>query len=650
MKTTMKKLAAYLLALLLVIQMVPAFADPYYSHVITNQSEYRDMLEITSSTDRIPVGHTITLETPEGYDKLTWESDYPDIASVENGVVTANAPGTVKIWASQKEEDNSVIKASIVLKVFGESAPADNSQSGSNQEETQPEKIVIVIKGAKDKIEYDGAEHTYSGYTVEPESEASNITLLHPEKIAVTGKDCKAYPVELSEDDFQYTGEARAQLIVSGGFLQIKPAGITIKTDDKQMFEGREEPEYTITVTGLAEGDTIDFSEMEYSTLPSDQGILIVPDIDKGAIIGNYKVKEIKYGKLTVIGPKPLYNIAKIGNTYYRLAKTSIWTAKDPVKDKNGNLNASDYTVDGYDFSDLTITVDGKEYVYNSKANSAAIINGANYYEVNKNATVSIVKKKIGALDGNKNPRWLVPENQRYDDPNETDSIHRDFTIVLHENTIKVEDYPIYTMLSVDGSNDYYKLPTTTIRAKALDQIKNGVVNEGEYILERYDFSGTVVTIDGVEYKYNDGSLDEYENYFTVTFFDVEKVDWFNRNDSWFKKRESWLDGAFEAYGTLPNKTTALHANYKATTHKAEERIRSVTISSDWPKGVLAYTGARITLTATLDGFSDNVTLQWERSTNGTDWEPIAGETGITYTYILDDSTAPYVWRVVAED
>ena len=130
----------------------------------------------------------------------------------------------------------------------------------------------------------------------------------------------------------------------------------------------------------------------------------------------------------------------------------------------------------------------------------------------------------------------------------------------------------------------------------------------------------------------------------------MEKVDYFNRNSETYKDKNTWLDGAFEEYGNLPNTTKALHANYKATTHKGKERPRSVTIVSDWPEGRIAYPGAEITLTATAVGFSENVRYQWQRSAGNDVWEDIPGETGITYTYILDDSTAQYSWRVAAED
>ena len=208
----------------------------------------------------------------------------------------------------------------------------------------------------------------------------------------------------------------------------------------------------------------------------------------------------------------------------------------------------------------------------------------------------------------------------------------------------------VYNMLSVDGNRNYYKLRSGTITAPPLDKQSNGSVDKGKYILTDYDFTNVVITIDGVDYKYNDGSLDEYENYFTVVFDEVQKVNTFNRDGNYFKNRDTWLDGSFEEYGTLPNNTTAYHANYNATTHKAVERPRSVTIASDWPEGVIAYPGAKITMTATLEGFVGDYTLQWQFSTDKEHWNDIDGANALTYTYTLDETTATYYWRIVADD
>ena len=77
---------------------------------------------------------------------------------------------------------------------------------------------------------------------------------------------------------------------------------------------------------------------------------------------------------------------------------------------------------------------------------------------------------------------------------------------------------------------------------------------------------------------------------------------------------------------------------------------RKVTISMDWPSDKIAYPGAVITLTAHLEGFSENVELQWQHSTDQNNWIDVEGANEITHTFTLDAETATYYWRVVADE
>ena len=666
MKTKMKKTAAYLLALLLVIQMVPAFADTIYSESYTQDNvNYRDAIEITPAMDAdiLKVGMTNQLSVQDGYTKISWASDHPEIATVDStGLVEAVGPGKVTITVISEGQYKDTISFKVVADTKAEEPKTDpaaqGEESGNNQGEAQAqdEKIIIFIKGNKTKTEYNGQiqKNTYTVTT-------SNDALFDESKLTMTAdhlgqaKDCGVEQDTMSETDFAYDGNA--EIVVSNGWIQIKPAQIEIKADDITIDEG-ETPVFTASVTGgLAEGDTLDISNIKLETQEANGETLIVPDISAGDIIGNYKVKTVFPGKLTVrkMLEYPLYNLAEINNTWYRLGKTTIRTQKtldEYIKGLNNNntklVNKEEYQADSYDFDDLEIEVNGKKYVYNCEKNAEAIVRGANYYTASiKN--VEAVKNKIGGMNG-PNPRWLIPDDQRFGDPNETSGFHMNYKITLSENKTVTTVQTVYNMLSVDGNTNYYKLRSGTITAKPLDKQNNGSVKKGEYLLEGYDFSNVTVTIDGVEYKYNDGSLDEYENYFTVEFDEVQKVNYFNRDAKWFKKAEGWLDGAYEEYGSLPNETVAYHANYNATTHKAEKREKSVTISSDWPEGKIAYSGAKITLTAELQGFSENVTLQWQYSTDLENWIDEPGANAISYTYILDETTAYYYWRVSADD
>ncbi len=669
MKNILKKTAAILAVLLMLVQMIPVTAETYSSGIVVGGMQgYRELLEIVASKGTfVLVGQTLALDVNEGYDSVKWTSENTELATIdENGLLTALKAGKVKVLAEQDGQSASAVVTVIDPDPLMEEAQQGNpagtgpesteeptgESDPEGQEPARKQYAIIVINGESSRHVYDGEEHTLDTFVATSNQDffdASKVRVVG--EIGVSATDCGTYELKLKETDFAYDDpNVVATFVVNNGWMKITRAKVTVTADSLEKMAGEDDPELTATVEGLYGEDTVAY---EFDRFPGETPGEYVIDVVGAAKQGNYSVS-FAAGVLTIkkaLNEYPLYNIVKINGTYYRLTKTTILSDKDPEKDAACILNAEDFIAEDYDFANLEIEIGGKKYVYNCKENAEAIVMGANYYEISKAGVVSIVKGKIGAINKSTNqPNWLIPEEDRYMDKNETDSIHRDFEIRLCNGKTPAVEQTVYNMLSVDGNASYYKLRTSTIKAQPLDKLKNGKVNDGEYLLEPYDFTNVTVTIDGVEYKYNDGSLGEYDNYFTVEFYNVEKVDYFNRDNAWFTKMDTWLDGAYEEYGTLPNKTTAIHANYKATTHKAKERTRGVSISSDWPEGKIAYPGAIITLTATPFGFGENVRYQWQRSAGNDIWEDIPGETGVTYTFILDDSTAHYIWRVVADE
>jgi hypothetical protein len=612
---------------------------------------YRDTLEImSSSTDgKLPsmiyVNSTLQLKATDGYTDLVWSSENSDVAVVDDGLVTAVKAGRVKITVTSGEYSDSII-----LQVVGEAA-----EEQAQEEETG--KTVIIINGGKTKTEYNGQEHKNEFTAVTDKGE--NVTdSVHLTETGIahqaTATNCGTVKDAYDPSDFVYDGDANAEFVVSNGWLQIKPLPIKIKANDITVNEG-EEPQYSAYVSeGLLEGDTIDLSAVTFET----SGSAIIPVVNQGEVIGNYRIAKALAGTLTVISlrEETLYNLAEINGTWYRLAKGTFKTALDDVSKYFGKtIDKAYYPEDNYNFDDLDITVNGKTYVYKCAKNAEAIVNGADYYTASvKN--FEAIKNKIGGLDGNKNPRWLIPEDQRYNDKNETNSFHLNYTIKLFDKNDKLETQDLYNMLSVDGNMDYYRLKRTSIAAKPFSTYKSiQTVNAGEYIIADYDFTNVVVVIDGESYKYSDHELTgEYESYFTVKFDKVMTQERINGNDTWYNDDLGWLDGSKEQYGTLPNQTLGFHANYNATTHKGTKRTKSIALHSDWPEDKLGYVGLKITLTAELTGFDGLIEgkdykLKWQYTTDKQNWIDVGAE-GDTYTFTLDETTTRYTWKVVAVD
>ena len=273
MKINMKKLAAWMLALLLVFQMIPAmsFAVEAKITIISNtvdfdEDDYRDKLKITSDTSIVQAGSEIQMQAPADY-TLKWESSKPEIASVdENGVVTGHAEGRVKITAKEEGQDGTY-QDSLILKVIGseEATPEvvtavednDNPENEPAATTTEKAKVIVITINKKDKETYNGEPHVI-GYTAEGNFEGFDQNKVHitDEDLLLTGKDCGTYQTkfeESSENYFNYDGETEGyEFIVSDGWMKVIPAEVTVTADDKTAFPGTN-PEVTVTVSGLIE-------------------------------------------------------------------------------------------------------------------------------------------------------------------------------------------------------------------------------------------------------------------------------------------------------------------------------------------------------------------------------------------------------------
>jgi hypothetical protein len=370
-----------------------------------------------------------------------------------------------------------------------------------------------------------------------------------------------------------------------------------------------------------------------------------VPDEDISEQ-GNYRVA-VNKGILT-IEPKgtkyDLYNLIDINNTFYRLAKTVIYTDKELSKNFDKVLNPSDYTMDEYDFPNTVLTINGKEYIYDSPENAEAIAAGARYYTATFKQ-VKGIKNKIGGMNG-KNPRWAVPEEQRYPDKNETDSYHADYTVTLYENPI---EQPLYNFLKVGNSNDYYRLKKTTIVARTVEDFDVGAkINTNQYTADDYDFTNVVLDIDGETYVYSDHDLTgDYASYFTVKYDYVSKKDRINGNVNWFNDERGWLDG--ENYAAEGNDVVSWHRDYIATLHKGNIQTLTVEVSSNIGEQDKVISGTEIILTGKRGGsYKGPVEITWEREDPDTGARTvIEGANEMTYRFVINEENAKYHYYII---
>lgn len=115
--------------------------------------------------------------------------------------------------------------------------------------------------------------------------------------------------------------------------------------------------------------------------------------------------------------------------------------------------------------------------------------------------------------------------------------------------------------------------------------------------------------------------------------------------------KEIALDWCFAIYGGLEGYVlTERIALYNGqATPEEEEIIRTITVSSSVDGMREVYEGTEVVLTAEITGFEgEEVTYQWQITPDGgTTISDIEGATGASYAFVVDDSNAHCMWRVV---
>ena len=309
MKSRMKKTAAVLLALIITAGMVPAMGDTYSSSVIAGYGDgYREPLEILSKNGTmILAGQTLDLEANETY-APDWASDNEAVATVDDvGRVTAVAEGTATITATEDGQRAAITITVIDPEPMTRAAEttAEEPENEDPMEETTDEagaeqpagekpaekiSIVIVINGGDVRAVFDGQPHEVSAFTAtgsRAEFDASRIRTTRD--ISVTAEKCGIYEMKLDPSDFRYDdANVNAVFAVNNGWLRITPAKVVVKADNQEKESGEPDPELTATVTGLLEGDSVEYGVVRVPGEKAGEYRIVVSGDEKQ---GNYRVQ-----------------------------------------------------------------------------------------------------------------------------------------------------------------------------------------------------------------------------------------------------------------------------------------------------------------------------------------------------------------------
>ena len=123
----------------------------------------------------------------------------------------------------------------------------------------EPLKVTVTITGNKDSKVYNGEEQKVEGYEVEISDKLYiEADFTFSGEAVAKGTDVDKYPMGLAEDQFTNKNENfEVTFVVNDGELEITPAPLTIKIDDKTKVYGDADPEFTYTVSGMAEGEEL---------------------------------------------------------------------------------------------------------------------------------------------------------------------------------------------------------------------------------------------------------------------------------------------------------------------------------------------------------------------------------------------------------
>lgn len=348
---------------------------------------------------------------------------------------------------------------------------------------------------------------------------------------------------------------------------------------------------------------------------------------------------------VTVGGVYPLYNMAVVkingADTWYRMGKTTISTAKPyTAYTSNVVMKANEFTAEDYNFKGTTLDVNGRIYVY---ADDQDPENPQPYFTASFDK-VEISQSKIGGMDKNNNPRWMVSgESMKYDEPNTNGGYHRNYKITLHDAP---EAQVLYNLLQVGNDGNYYRLRTSGVTAKAASTYRsNQELKPNEYILNPntdYDFTNTVLNIKGVTYTYSPTEkTGDYEAYYTVEFVRVVAKDRIHTNASWFTNPDGWLDGSEKDYvNVTDNNTWGIHRDYRATLHPATAVFHNIEM----------HDGDAVTTDRKAAGKAAELPVPEKAGATFLGWNTAEDGTGTSYTaenpLILDGDIVLYAqWQ-----
>lgn len=304
--------------------------------------------------------------------------------NVTGTLATGETVTSVTISGSETEPGtytNKLVPSNAVIKKGNTEVPSTNYNityvNGTLTITADSTEKVLIIKGNKSEVTYDGGSHTASGYDVTYPAGTTaadfTITLKNGKTGIVTETNVKTdgdgkYMMGLTEEDFNVESSKYSNVKVSyteDGYLKINPRPITLKSvDASKTYDGAAltKKEVTVTSGNFVSGEGLDYVVTGSQTEVGTSKNTYTYTAKTGTTLTNYTItKEV--GDLTVTLPDltalPNVTVDCINPDVSHSDKTGITlTAANQYElgDPQKVTNESAYT------RTITLTGAGKEY------------------------------------------------------------------------------------------------------------------------------------------------------------------------------------------------------------------------------------------------------------------------------------------------
>ena len=359
-------------------------SDPYTNYVLDDEITYE--IKVTNAGN-------VTLKDVQITDELTGDAWTVDVLAPGESKTFTTAPYTVTV--------DDVVAGS-VRNVAAGTATAPKGENVKDDAEVEVE----TMKRNDNDVESESVEVVYDGksHTVTATAAVAGSTVWYSTDGGATWTETapSRTAVGVTAFSIKATHPAYEDVVKDGYTITITPKDLTVTVDDKDKIYGDEDPELTVTVKGLVDGETI----------PAD---FFTVYRDAGEDVGTYAIHADMPGGTAIIGmcakflatasgfDASNYNITVNEGTFTIHPRTVTVTADDKTKLKGKDDPELTATVEGLldgDTISYTLSREPGEATGKYTITPEGEETQGNYVVVYKTGTLTIVKQtqKMGTF------------------------------------------------------------------------------------------------------------------------------------------------------------------------------------------------------------------------------------------------------------